>query len=85
MKSTNQKNFPCCHSDAIEETGEVIEKDELEYRIVVEKKRHRFHEYICKECGKKFHERIPNCLKEENQYGPQVQALELTLMNKLKK
>ena len=77
----NMENCPCCHSGAIEETGEVIEKDELEYRIVVEKKRHRFVEYKCKECGKKFHERIPNCLKEENQYGPQVQALELTLMN----
>ena len=77
----NMESCPCCHSDAIEETGEIIEKDELEYRIVVEKKRHRFVEYKCKECGKKFHERIPNCLKEENQYGPQVQALELTLMN----
>ena len=30
---------------------------------------------------KNFHQEIPNNLKEENQYGPQVQALELTLMN----
>lgn len=72
---------PCCNSSVIEATGEVKEKDELDYRIVVEKKRHKFIEYKCKECGKKFHQEIPNNLKEENQYGPQVQALELTLMN----
>lgn len=72
---------PCCNSCVIEETGEVKQKDELDYKIVVEKKRHRFIEYQCKECGKKFHQEIPNNLKEENQYGPQVQALELTLMN----
>ena len=72
---------PCCHSNTIKETGEIKEKDELEYRIVVEKKRHRFIEYKCEECGKKFHQEIPNNLKEENQYGSQVQALQLTLMN----
>ena len=72
---------PCCNSDAIKETGEVKEKDELDYKIVVVKRRHKFIEYECKECGKKFHAEIPNNLKEENQYGPEVQALELTLMN----
>ena len=72
---------PCCKSHKIKETGEVKEKDELDYKIVVEKKRYIYAEYECKECGKKFHEKIPNNLKEENQYGPQVQALELTLMN----
>ena len=72
---------PCCNSHAIKETGEVKEKDELDYKIVVVKKRHKFIEYKCEECGKTFHEEIPNNLKEENQYGPEVQALELTLMN----
>lgn len=77
----SMEKCPCCNCDAIEETGEIKEKDELDYKIVVEKKRHLFKEYVCKQCGKKFHEEIPNNLKEENQYGPQVQALELTLMN----
>lgn len=77
----NMEQCPCCNSHAIKETGEIKEKDELDYKIVVEKKRHRFIEYKCEECGKKFHQEIPNNLKEENQYGPQVQALELTLMN----
>lgn len=72
---------PCCNSVEIKTTGEVKEKDELDYKIVVVKRRHQFVEYECKECGKKFHEEIPNNLKEENQYGPEVQALELTLMN----
>lgn len=72
---------PCCESKEIAKTGEIKEKDEIDYKIVVEKKRHKFIEYKCAECGKKFHQEIPNNLKEENQYGPQVQALELTLMN----
>lgn len=72
---------PCCNSHVIEKTGEIKEKDELDYKIVVVKRRHQFIEYECKECGKKFHNEIPNNLKEENQYGPEVQALELTLMN----
>ncbi len=72
---------PCCNSKKIKETGEVKEKDELDYKVVVVKRRHKFIEYECEECGRKFHEKIPNNLKEENQYGPQVQALELTLIN----
>ena len=72
---------PCCKNEEIEETGEIKEKDELDYKIVIEKKRHIFKEYKCRKCGKKFHQEIPNNLKEENQYGPQIQALELTLMN----
>lgn len=75
------EHCPCCDSNSIEKTGQVKEKDELDYKIVVEKKRHTFVEYKCKECGESFHQKIPNNLKEENQYGPQVQALELTLMN----
>ena len=74
-------NCPCCNSSTIKETGSIKEKDELDYKIVVEKKRHRFIEYECKDCGKVFYQEIPNNLKEENQYGPQIQALELTLMN----
>lgn len=77
----SMEKCPCCNSHAIKETGEIKEKDELDYKIVVVKRRHKFIEYKCEECGKRFHEEIPNNLKEENQYGPQVQALELTLMN----
>ena len=75
------KKCPCCNSSKIETTGEVTEKDETDYKVVVIKRRHKFIEYKCQECGKKFHEEIPQNLKEENQYGPEVQALELTLIN----
>ena len=77
----SMEKCPCCNSQAIKETGEIKEKDELDYKIVVVKRRHKFMEYECEKCGKKFHQPIPNNLKEENQYGAQVQALELTLMN----
>lgn len=77
----SMEECPCCKSHEIKTTGEIKEKDELDYKIVVVKRRHQFIEYECKECGKKFHEEIPNNLKMENQYGPVVQALELTLMN----
>ena len=77
----NVDTCPCCNSNTIVETGDVKEKDELDYKIVVVKTRHVFKEYKCNDCGKVFHQEIPNNLKEENQYGPQVQALELTLMN----
>lgn len=77
----NMEKCPCCNSVAIKKTGEIKETDELDYKIVVTKKRHLFTEYECEKCGKRFHEEIPNNLKEDNQYGPQVQALELTLMN----
>ena len=77
----SMEKCPCCNCDVIEPTGDIKEKDELDYKIVVVKRRHIFKEYKCKGCGNKFHKEIPNNLKEENQYGPQVQALELTLMN----
>jgi hypothetical protein len=70
---------PECHG-ALEKTG-VIEKDVLDYKIIVEKTRHVFMVYRCPCCGKEVHDRIPNNLKEDNQYGPQVQSLALSLMN----
>ncbi|WP_041644167.1 hypothetical protein [Mahella australiensis] len=72
---------PECQCTDLDDTGEVIEKDCLDYKIVVEKIRHRFRVKRCHQCGKEFHERIPDDLKEENQYGIQVQATALTFMN----
>lgn len=72
---------PYCSSHALKETGKIKEKDEFDFKIIVVKKRHQFKEFECTECGKVFHPKIPNILKEENQYGPQIQTLELTLMN----
>ena len=72
---------PECQCTDLEDTGEVIEKDCLDYKIVVTKIRHGFRIKRCHQCRKEIHMRIPDDLKEENQYGVQVQAMALTLMN----
>lgn len=72
---------PECQGTDLEDTGEVIEKDCLDYKIIVTKTRHGFRVTRCRQCRKTFHEEIPAELKEENQYGIQVQATALTLMN----
>jgi len=71
---------PECGDIDLEKIDEVT-KDELDYKIIVEKNRHHFNIYKCKCCNKEVREKIPNNLKEDNQYGPQVQAQALTLMN----
>lgn len=69
-----------CHGK-MEETAECICKDEFDFEVVLKKKRHRFVEMRCRECGHVERAGIPKHLKEENQYGYGVQALALTLMN----
>ena len=56
-------------------------KDELDYEVVVVKRRHHYPVYECMSCGKRFRQPIPERLKEENQYGAKTQALALSLMN----
>jgi hypothetical protein len=65
----------------MDETDVTIEKDELDYKVTVTKTRHVFKVCSCPRCGKECHEPIPNRLKEECQYGPEVQALALDLMD----
>ncbi|MFI3215063.1 MAG: transposase [Eubacteriales bacterium] len=71
---------PNCGGDIVQTQDEVT-KDEMDYEVVVVKKRHHFHSYRCKECNQTFREVIPNHLKEENQYGTGVKSLSLLLMN----
>lgn len=75
------KECPVCGGKEVKATDENINKDELDYEVVVIKRRHEFPIYECIKCGHKFHEPIPFELKEENQYGSNVQALSLSLMN----
>ena len=69
-----------CNS-AMTPTGKVVVKDEFELKITVKKIRHAFIENKCNECGNVQMMPIPTRLKEENQYGSNVQALALTMMN----
>ena len=70
----------CCCGGKLKEIGERT-KDELDIEIRVKKTRHYFKEYECLCCGKKIQVPIPNHLKEENQYGSNVKALALSLLN----
>jgi len=71
---------PNCNEAELIKTSSIY-KDELDYKVVVDKIRHEFEVYECQSCGKGTHYKIPKNLKMENQYGPSVQALSLTLMN----
>ena len=65
----------------LEETGVDITKDVTDFHIVIDNIRHHFPECRCENCGKTSRVKIPNSLKEENQYGPHIQALVLGLTN----
>lgn len=71
---------PSCHAHMID-TDNIRIKDEIDFEIVVHKIRHRFIETKCPECGHVEKIKIPDSLKEANQYGTGVQSLALTLMN----
>lgn len=72
---------PCCHKEHLEKTGKVVSKQVKDYYIIVKNTSHDFIEYKCLECGKVFHENIPNHLKEDIQYGSQLKSVVLTLNN----
>ena len=56
-------------------------KDEFDIEIRLIKRRNEFCEYECVKCGREIKVPIPNNLKEENQYGSNVQAIALSLVN----
>lgn len=72
---------PHCHSKNLVELESEITKDELDYLIKAIKKRIHFKEYKCPNCNKIVRQKIPVNLKEDNQYGNNVQATALTLAN----
>lgn len=71
---------PNCMSFELDETN-VKERDELDYDIKIIKRRHKFYEYICKECGSTVKSIIPAYLHAENNYGANVKTLCSTLTN----
>lgn len=70
---------PCCNG-YLEEIGEIC-KDELSYRFVTIKRRNHFIKYKCLNCKKEVHHNIPTRLKEDNQYGSEIQSVALSLAN----
>ena len=56
-------------------------KDEFDVDIRLMKLRNEFYEYECDCCHKEYKVSIPTRLKENNQYGNNVQALAISLVN----
>ena len=73
---------PECGGDLEElDESEAVIKDEADYEVRIIKRRHRFKKYRCKKCGKIVRAKIPKRLKEQNQYGPTLQAMILALVD----
>lgn len=75
-----EEGCPDC-GGRLDETGVDITKDVADFHIVIDNIRHHFPECRCEKCGKASRVKIPNSLKEENQYSPHIQALVLDLTN----
>lgn len=75
-----KEECPNCHSHNIDVTN-YKERDELDYEIKIIKRRHKFFEYTCKECGSKIKSEIPCHLHAENNYGANLKTFCATLTN----
>lgn len=71
---------PNCHSHNLSEI-EIKERDETDYEIKIIKKRHKFYEYKCNDCGEIIKSNIPLRLHAENSYGSNIKTLAITLTN----
>lgn len=72
-----------CHSTKIERLETSIDKQELDYEVKVIKRKNKFINFHCNNCGNEFHAIIPNDLKEEIQYGKTLQSLAICLTNEI--
>lgn len=70
-----------CHSKNITKLNSCVDKEELDYDVIIIKRINRFYNCHCNECNKDFHENIPNSLKEDIQYGRRLQSLAVCLTN----
>ncbi len=65
----------------LERLEDAIIKDEADYEVRIIRKRHRFPQCKCKKCGTITRAKIPERLKEKNQYGPGIQSIALALVD----
>lgn len=76
----SKEECPKCHSHNIDVTN-CKERDELDFEIKVIKRRHKFYEYQCNDCGNAVKSEIPSTLHAENNYGSNVKTFCATLTN----
>lgn len=72
---------PCCGSKDLEMLDSEVKKQEIDYEVKIIKRENHFKEYRCHNCKNIVRRNIPKHLKEDIQYGSNVQATALTLMN----
>ena len=72
---------PNCGCDKLIPTEEYEEKDEIDYKVIVTKTRHKYAIHRCECCGQKVRTGILPNHRAECQYGANVQAICLSLMN----
>lgn len=77
------KLCPYCGSNDILELDSSIDKCETDYEVKVIKRIYEFKDCTCNKCNKTFREKIPEDLKEENQYGKTLQSLAVCLTNEI--
>lgn len=72
---------PDCGCETWEVTDETIDKVTVDVEIVVHRIKHHFVVCKCADCGTEFHVPIEKKYKEPCQYGENVQAMALSMMN----
>lgn len=74
---------PNCQSEDLEVLESSVDKQELDYDVVLIKRENKFKNCRCKKCNNIFHANIPNDLKEDIQYGKTVQSLAVCMTNEI--
>ena len=59
----------------------IEEHDEIDFDIIIKKIRHKFYKYQCNNCNEIVMSKVPINLIAENQYGSNIQALGLALVD----
>ena len=72
---------PNCGCDKLIPTGEYENKDEIDIEVIVKKTRHKYAIHKCECCGQRVRTGIQPNHRAECQYGANVQAICLSLMN----
>lgn len=74
---------PNCQSKELEVLESSVDKQELDYDVVLIKRENKFKNCRCKRCNNVFHADIPNDLKEDIQYGKNIQSLAVCMTNEI--